>query len=170
MLDNLLTFSNAQALTATAVSTNIVDLLAARDLGVSGEGPPLKVLITSDNAFASATNAGLLQIQVQGAPDNGSGSPGTYYTMAETDALTVTQLNSGFNSAAAGTANAGTELFPINLPAIPPGKAKPRFLRINYVVTVENFTAGHIVIATLAIGREQDPIAAAYPSGFTVAN
>lgn len=164
MLDGLLLFSNAQALTATAVSTNIVDLGVGRDLGDEGEDHPLKVLITSDNAFASAGGTGTLTIAVQGAPDDGTGSPGTYYNMALTDALTITQLNFG-----AGGSAGGTELFPIDLPISPPGKDKPRFLRINYTVGTQNFTAGHIT-ATLAIGHQSDVVKAAYPSGFTVPN
>lgn len=53
ILDKLLRFSNAQAVTATAVSTNTADLSVARDIG---EGEPLFVNFALGAAFAGGTS------------------------------------------------------------------------------------------------------------------
>lgn len=152
------------AITASAASTNIIDLGVARDLGIGDND--LKLMVIGDGLFASADGTATLNIQFQGAPDNGSGSPGSYTTYAESGALSITQLNSGGGSLDAA-------LFAIDVPAravegqAGQGTAMPRFYRLNYVVGVENFTAGHIVFAGLVLDAERPT---QYPSGFTVAN
>ena len=52
MIDSLLEFSDAQALTATAVSTNVVDLTSDRDVG---PGRTVWVVLTIDVAPDSAS-------------------------------------------------------------------------------------------------------------------
>ena len=49
----------------------------ARDIG-TGDDPSLKLSIIVTTAFASGTS---LQVNLQGAPDNGSGAPGSWTTM-----------------------------------------------------------------------------------------
>jgi len=49
----------------------------ARDMGV-GDDPSLKLMIAVTTAFAGGTSLGIV---LQGAPDNGSGAPGSYTTM-----------------------------------------------------------------------------------------
>ena len=102
-------YSDAQALTATAVSTNIIDHGQDRNLGI---GTPLTVVMTVD---VLAVTAGTLTIQVQ------------------------TDDNSGFSSAvvaATSTALATAALvagaqFVVALPA---DTLIERFTRINYVI------------------------------------
>ena len=53
ILDKLLRFSNAQAVTVTAVSTDKADLTVARDIG---EGEPLYVNFALGTAFAGGTS------------------------------------------------------------------------------------------------------------------
>ena len=53
ILDKLLRFSNAQAVTVTAVSTDKADLAVARDIG---EGEPLFVNFALGAAFAGGTS------------------------------------------------------------------------------------------------------------------
>lgn len=82
------------AITVTATSTNVLDLVANRDLG--GGGYPVPFLIASCLAgFTSATASATLTIAVQGAPDNGAGSPGGYQTMQTTPAIPLGQLQKG---------------------------------------------------------------------------
>ena len=74
--------------TGTQAASNIVDLGGpalpgsasgggARDLGV-GDDPALKLSALVTTAITGGTS---LQLQLQGAPDNGSGAPGSYTTM-----------------------------------------------------------------------------------------
>src|SRR5215472_13404165 len=74
--------------TGTQQSTNTIDLVNARDLGI-GDDPALKLLIQCITTFTGGTS---LDIQLQGAPDNGSGSPGTYTTMWDSTAILEADL------------------------------------------------------------------------------
>lgn len=63
-IDNNLYFSNAQAITAQAVSTNVVDLGAiANDIGV---GEDLYVFVTVDVAFTDAGSNSTLTVALYG--------------------------------------------------------------------------------------------------------
>lgn len=143
------------AITVTAVSTNIIDLLNARDMGI-GDDPALKVMVGVTAAFIAA-GAATLNIQFQGAPDNGSGAPGTYTTYVETSPLSLASpAQLGINA----------QLATFDVPRTPPGVAQPRYLRLNYVVATGPFTAGAIN-AGIVLDRQG---AIAYPPGITVAN
>src|SRR5215469_13751774 len=77
--------------TGTQQSTNVVDLLNARDLGI-GDDPALKLLIQIIATFTGGTS---LDVQLQGAPDNGSGLPGTYTTMWDSGVIVEADLLAG---------------------------------------------------------------------------
>ena len=155
ILDSNLFFDPAgTAITVSAPSTNVLDMGVGRDIGI---GPDIKVTVISNKLFAAAGGA-TLQIQVQGAPDNGSGAPGTYDTYAETEALSIAQLNDPNVQ--------NISLVGFDMPERAQGDAPPRFYRLNYVVGTGPFTAG-AVQAFLSTARDQLPF---YPSGFTVPN
>lgn len=155
LLDSNLTFDpSGTAITVSAASTNTIDASVGRDLGI---GRDLKVTVTSDGLFAAA-GAATLQIQLQGAPDNGSGAPGTWDTYAETEALSSAQLNE--------TGVQGISLTGFDLPERTPGGKLPRFYRLYYTVATGPFTAGSVQ-AFINLSRDQ---LVDYPSGFTVAN
>src|SRR6266568_3531661 len=112
-----------------AVSSNVIDLnltglpvlgsnVGARDMGV-GDEPALKVLSQAVAAFSGGTS--LVQ-DLQGAPDNGSGAPGTYATFYSTPAYRPAMMT------------AGARLMEIDMPRPPYAFAAPmpRFLRILY--------------------------------------
>lgn len=147
ILDKLLEFDPAGTpVTSTAASTNAIDLHGAniipafsstvkpgRDMGggsASGPTPMLFVVVTTTFTQSGAT----LNIQFQGAPDNGSGVPGTYATYAETGVMVL------------ATMAAGAVLFAVDVPRILPlpntPALMPRFIRLNYVVASGPFTAG----------------------------
>lgn len=129
IMDKLLQFSEAQAITATAVSTNVIDLGVNRDLGVDTE---IDVFIQVDTAFTAA-GAATLTIELQ-TDDNVSFSSAT--------AL--------FTSAAIGKATlvAGYQPFRFKLPQV-----TERYLRLNYTVATGPMTAGAIT-AALVTGRQ----------------
>lgn len=150
LLDSQLMFSDAQVLTATAASTNVVTLVNDRDMGIGGK---VELVIVGSGTFASAAGTATLTIQVQYSEDNV-----TYVTAAQSDVMTITQLNSAVQ-------NNEPYLLAMSLPRPKKGTdTKPLYVRLNYVVGTQNFTVG-TVSAYLALGRD-DVIY--YPSNYSV--
>lgn len=186
ILDNLLMFtgtSNGAAggitgganvdspTTGTQVASNILDLGVnsgvpssangggARDIGI-GDDPTLELLAAVTVTFASGTS---LQLQLQGAPDNGSGAPGSYTTMWTSSAYAEAGLI------------AGVQIANVSVPRTLPGQPLPRFLRLQFI-TVGTHTAGSIE-CTIVIDRDDQVYGGSagqgyggYPAGITVAN
>jgi len=152
------TVSSDAPTTGTQQSTNIIDLVNARDMGI-GDSPQLELLIQITASFASGTS---LNVQLQGAPDNGSGLPGSYTTMWE----------SGVQAEAVLVA--GRYLSNVDLPRVllaspntgaTAAQALPRFLRLQYV-TVGTHTLGTIY-AAIVLDRQDYQV---YPAGITIVN
>lgn len=102
-------YSDAQALTVTAASTNIIDHGQDRNLGV---GEPLVVVVTVDVA---AAGGGTLTIAIQADDNSGFASPGT---VATTAAIAAAALTAG-----------ALVVIPV-----PPDLATERFSRLNYTM------------------------------------
>ena len=159
MLDAQLQFSAAQAVTASAQSTNFYDQLTGQlltttftptptgaiwpvnetyfgeDLGIGkGPGTP-RIVVETGTVFATLTS---LQIQFQGAPMNntafGSGNRSdlVFVTYIQTDTIAVALL----------TAN--TRIASFDWPMRKTGQALPRFVQLNYAVAGSNATTGTI--------------------------
>lgn len=143
------------AITTTRDSTDIVDVGIAGQTGNARDmsvGTKIDLLLLSNRAFAGGTS---VQVNFQGAPDNGSGAEGTYVTYASSPVITLAQLNT-----------APGLIFPIQLPRPPfGGVAPPRFYKLVYTV-VGTFTAG-AVLAYLILNRDDVNY---YPSAINVAN
>lgn len=184
-LDNLLTFtgtsngatggitSGAQTdapTTGTQVASNIIDLGVAsgvpssanggggRDLGI-GDDPALKLSAIITTTFTGGTS---LQLELSGAPDNGSGAPGSYTVMWLQPAAIVE-----------ASLLAGAQMANVDLPRTIAGQAPPRFLRLRFI-TVGTHTAGAIE-AGVVLDRDDQITGATglysgYPAGLTVAN
>src|SRR3954469_7482664 len=147
----------------TQASTNAIDfhgsgllpvlanLSGARDMGI-GDNPALKINCQVVVAFASAASAGTLTVALQGAPDNGSGAPGSY---------TTCYIRPTYSTATLATV--GANLLPIDFPRPPAGIAMPRFVRLLYTVAVATMTAGSVA-AHLVLDRQD---AVQYPAGLT---
>lgn len=147
ILDQSLMFSDEQAITTSAASTNVVDLVDARDMGI-GDSPALKLLVSVPTAFTTdTTNASTLTIAIQGSTNS---TTSNFTTLAQSPAYGVASLG------------AGAKLFPIDLPALPSGQAMPRYLRLSYSVGSAAFSTGAL-IGTLVLGRDDGPI---YPKNF----
>jgi hypothetical protein len=178
ILDGLLMFTNFAGggtgvgdtpTTGTQTSTNSIDLGVvsgiptsasgggARDIGI-GDDPSLKILVQVTTAFASGTS---LQVNIQGAPDNGSGVAGSFTIMAAGPVVAEANLI------------AGARLFDNDMPRPAAAQALPRFLQLGYV-TVGTHTAGTIK-AFLVIDRIDQPLQSnavlgGYPPGIAIAN
>ena len=118
--DKLLMFSEAQAVTASAASTDTIDLGpidgTRRDIGV---GEPLEYWVTT-NATATAAGAATVNVQLQTSPDNS-----TWTTIASSGDLALASLIAGRR---------------IVSQKVPQGVQ--RYLRVNYVVGTGPLTAG----------------------------
>jgi len=138
MKDAFSQFSDEQAVTASAASTNHLNLGAAktppgapaavvRDIG-GGNNQPIEVEVTE--AFATLTS---LTVNVE-VDDNSSFTSAK--TVATSGAIAAADMVVGYK-------------FPISM--VPPG-ANEQFMRLNYVVAGSNATAGKIT-AGLVFGR-----------------
>lgn len=123
-LENL--FSNNQAVTADAASTNVVKM-AAGPLKEVANGTPIPLRIQVTEAFATLTS---LNIKVQTATDAAFTTP---VTLAETGDVPVASLKAGY-------------VAPINF--IP--KGNKGYMRIYYDVTGSSATTGKITAGIVA--------------------
>ena len=130
----------------TNPSTNVIDLLNARDIGAGSvqDQADLTVEFLIKTAFAGGTS---VNFQVQGSTDNT-----TFTTYAETGAIANASLTAG-------------TVLKLKMPIVnPDGGPAPRCLRTAYVNAGAN-TAG-AVVAWLGTVESQRY----YPPGITVAN
>ena len=163
LMDNFLLFepTAGTAVTTGGASTNVIDLLNARDIGI-GDDPAVKLLVLAVVSFASGSTS-QINVQFQGAP--GSGSGGTWSTYAE--------------SGQVGTANlgSGTEIWNVEVPSLlarannqvsfgTATLSMPRVLRLNYSIGTTSFSAGSI---TAGLVLDRDDIIS-YPGGVTITN
>ena len=140
--DANLNFDTNLAVTATATSTNTIDLGVARDMGNVSH---LDVSCLVTTTFAGGTS---LQVTVQGSPDNS-----TWTTLASGEAVPVASLVQG-----AQIANFS------GIPSVDPvGGAPNRYLRLQYVV-VGTMTAGALT-SDVVSNRDN---ARGYPRSYSV--
>lgn len=147
LLDGYLVFSSAQALTATAASTNIFDLQNARDMGI-GDQPALKFFVSTGTAFLS-TGSSTLVVTFEGS----------------TDASTW-DIYASFPSIAKAALVASKRIINGVVPRVAFGFTLPRYLRLNYTVGVADFTAGTLNAAIVLDNQEQIN----YSAGLYVSN
>lgn len=136
-------FSKAQAVTASAASTNVIDLGAAgtpygsstalsRDQGI-GEKVPLRIQVVAP--FATLTS---LKVAVQTSVDEAFTSP---ITVLETEAIVAASLVAGYQF--------NIDSFPL--------KTSARYVRLYYTVAGSNATAGAITAGVVA-ANQQNPV------------
>lgn len=145
--DALLLLSSAQAVTASAVSTNTIDLGLARDVGA---GEPLYVVLTVDESFATATSVTINTI-ISANADLSSAD-----ILSSTPAIPIANL-------LAGRKPIVLEVPSAILIANPVGK---RYLGLSYTIGGSNATAGKF---TANVVRDVQDVSKLYASGFTVA-
>ena len=146
IFDTQILFSDAQAVTTTAASTNVVDLGAngtvsngsdggaaplTKDMG-KGMKVPLRIQVVEN--FATLTS---LRVAVQVDTVENFASP---TTVLETEAVPVADLTTGYVFA--------LDSFPL--------KTDQRYVRLNYSVTGPAATAGRITAGVTA-GNQTNP-------------
>lgn len=146
--DALLLLASAQAVTATAVSTNTIDLGATRDIGT---GEPLYAVITVDEA-ATASGSATVQFQLISSAAANLGSP---TVLSQTDAIGKAELTLGRKPIV-------MELPSAILAAQPLGQ---RYLGMQFTVASGPLTAGKF---TVNIVRDVQDVAKYYPAGYSV--
>lgn len=163
--------------TGTFTNSNVIDLGliglpssasggGARDIGV-GDDPMLKILAQLTTAIAGTNGTTTIQVKIQGAPDNGSGAPGTYYDMVLSPVQTL-------NSPTGNLLTAGARLLEVDVPRYPAGQPVPRFLRMQYIIGGAAITAG-VMEALIVLDRfdqigSQSAALSGYPPGVTIPN
>ena len=139
-IDAFTTFSSAQALTATANSTNTIDLVNTTSR--EGDGEPMAVVI---NVIVAAAGGGTLTVAVQ-SDDNSSFSSAA--TVATTAAIAAATLIAGYQ-------------FVI---MIPPGVSTERYLRLNYTLA----TMTGITVTARLTPVSMIPSTTPYPDAITI--
>lgn len=116
-------FSEAQAVTVTAASTNVIDLGPIKNSRRIGFAEKIPLAIQVVESFATLTS---LEVQIQecAAENFGAG----VVTLATTGAIPLAQLVAGYRA---------------SLDVIPRNQAA-RYLRVNYVVVGTAATAGKV--------------------------
>jgi len=141
ILDALNLFSDAQAVTAAAASTNVIDLKSARDIGV---GENLYIGLNVDVAFTDAGSDSTLTVALQSDVDDGFATSLTTSTLFTIPAL----------------AAIGDTFFV----RISPDQANQRYIRLYYTPANGDLTTGSVT-AFIVHGIQKGTD---YPSGFTV--
>lgn len=140
ILDDTLVFSDAQAITATAASTNVIDIGAAgtpygastavrRDIGI---GTNIPIAVTVTETFATLTSL-TISLQVDSTAAFSSPTTVAVGPTVAAAALTVGTL--------------------LSFPAEIPEGTNEQFMRLNYTVAGSDATAGKLTAAIVA-GRQ----------------
>lgn len=139
ILDAQHLFSDAQALTATAASTNLIDFGSDRNIGI---GEPMAVVVTVDTALAGTSPT--INIAVQMDDSAAFSSPVSVVTSQTYSAL----------------AQGAKVVIPI-----PPDTSGERFCRLNYTLggTTPTIT---VTAALIPMNMVQNEVA--YPKGYTI--
>lgn len=147
ILDGNLQFCSAQAVTASADSTNTIDLLNAGDLG-AGEDIRVAILCTTT---ATAVGAATLNIQLVGAA-GGDAAFASPQIIDETSPIPKASLLAG-------------NRFELNVPRIWAGSAvlaSIRYLKLTFTVATGPLTAGAFSANFTKVNQDNRSYAANY--------
>lgn len=139
--DALLLFSDAQAITSAAGSTNTVDLGAVRHVGV---GENLYIVVTVDVAFTDASSNSTLSVDLEGDSSDSFSPDGTQ------PLFVIPAL------AAAGNVYAAR--------IIPDFASQYRYLRLKYTPNNGDLSTGSVT----AFIADSVQMAKVYADGFTI--
>jgi hypothetical protein len=145
-LDRQNRVSNAQAVTATAVSTDTIDLGIARDIGVKES---LKWVVTVDESFATATS-----VEIQ-AVSSANADLSSHNVLMSTGAIVIAQLTAGRHPIVIDMPRSLATTLPVG----------QRYIGLRYVVAGSNATAGKF---TAALVLDAQDIGKLYSSGYSI--
>jgi hypothetical protein len=146
LFDSQNLFSDTQAVTVTATSTNLLDTGAARDL-LAGEGLFLVVQVTE--AF-DAGGAATVTVALQTDDNSSFSSPTTLFSSPTTGLSGLTL---------------GARPVQIRVP-----RGAERYLRLSYTVADGPFTAGKVTAGLVLAGTLEDSARTVHPrAAFSVA-
>lgn len=140
IIDAQLLFAQAQAVTASAPSTNVVDLGSNREVGVSAGMQTVINVVAS----AAAAGAATVQVQLQAATDSGFSAP---INLAQTDVIPVASLVAGYSAYLPTPVTVGVNY---------------RYLRIYFNVASGPLTAGSFTAEMVYGVQANRPYAAPY--------
>jgi hypothetical protein len=152
IMDKFLEFSDAQAVTATAISTNVVDLYPLGNNQVTnltrdiGTGEDIYLVVNTVVAATDASSDATLVITLESDDNTSLSSPTVHYTSA--------------TLAFAAFSPANTELVKIKLPA---GNYE-RYLGVRFTVAAGPLTAGNFDAFLVKDAQAFK----AYKAGFTI--
>jgi len=118
-------FSDAQALTADAVSTNVIDLAATNTLKDIGAGQPLYLVFKVTTVLDSAGEAATLTLTLESDDNTSLSSATTHWT---SEAIAEATLVAGYT----------------RVIALPVEKTYQRYLGVRYNAGTEDFTSGNV--------------------------
>lgn len=140
IMDAQLLFSDAQAITAAAASTNVVDLGAVRDVGT---GESLSIVVSIDTAFTDASSDSTLTVALEGD------STTTFTPDSTTTLFTIPAL------AAAGN---------VYIATLATGAANMRYIRLKYTPNNGDLTTGAVTAGIV----KNAPSSAYYADAITI--
>ena len=119
-------FSDAQAVTSTAISTNVIDLGATNTLKDIGLGEPVYLVILTNTTCT----------------DSGSDATVTFSLESDSTANLATSATVHWTTAALAFATYATAGTVVAAVALPVGKTYERYLGVRYTVASGPLTAG----------------------------
>lgn len=171
--DALIALAANQAVTSTAAGTGTFDVsglgagtayngitgglnadLLGFDIG-AGDGFAIPTLVWNVNTGFVSAGGATLQIGIQAAPDNGSGSAGTYQLITETAAMSSATLLKNVTGQ--------FQIPPVGANWV--GEAMPRFYQVEFTVATSTFSAGNIT-ANIYLNPSQATKIQDYPSNY----
>ncbi|HHM6439591.1 Bbp16 family capsid cement protein [Pseudomonas aeruginosa] len=123
LFDKKLLMSNAQAITASAASTDVIDRGDTKDVGRAGDIPLCIQVVEAFNTLTSLT------IELQTDDNSGFGSPRSLFSVV----VPLADLNVGYQT-----------------PVIVLPQKTERYLRLNYTVTGTAPTTGKVTAGVVA--------------------
>lgn len=145
-------FVSLVGMTESGQASSVINQGVARDAGIGDYSPP-KVALEIGTGITTANTTASLQFRFQGSTDSTN-----WTTYVQSDWLTTASLT------------AGSQVFMIDVPPVPPGVALPTYYRI--FIDLDNTAGTQAISAGTIIGgivlQRDNAYPPTYPSGFSV--
>lgn len=139
----------------TMIGAGGVNTAIGSDIG-AGDGVAIPYVMVTNASSTAGTGTGTFTISILAAPDNGSYSPGSYYTLTTSEPFTGTAVTAPFQ-------------YLMQVPPIPPGAALPRFYKLVLAALNNTFSFTATLTANLLFNPPTVRNATLYGNNFTSA-